>query len=136
LAPPLSVSALTGALSSLNPVALVPELTTVPNTPALCVDEPFTAPAGVHLSLFRFISLAANHNCANAEDGTSTIVGYEAVRPDRVRYIFSADGHILSMIDPNGVELRYQYAIPQIGGVPNLAAVGPLQAIYEPRQIS
>jgi RHS repeat-associated protein len=111
-----STSASSGPLGLLVPQAL--------SLPAgytnVCVDSTFSAPPGVHLSFWRYV--ASSTACASLNPGTSQILGYGAVRPDRVRYEFSADGRILDVGDGNADHLRYIYD-----------GSNRIQTVYEPR---
>ena len=100
----LSTQGLTGDLATLIPRAL--SLTS--GYSLLCVDQTYTAPAGVHLDLWRYIETSAS-SCSNLTSGNSTLLGYAAVRPDRLRYEFNLAGQLLDMTDANGVDLRYSY---------------------------
>ncbi|OLE21203.1 MAG: hypothetical protein AUG49_22635 [Catenulispora sp. 13_1_20CM_3_70_7] len=103
----------------------------------ICVDQNFQAPPGVHLGLWRYIEITpgGSASCQNPQTGSPILLGFAAERPDRIRYEFSADGHMLDMRDGNGVDLRYRYLAQPLGGIgwlPN-TALGPLTAIYEAR---
>lgn len=98
---------------------------------ALCVDETFTSPEGVHLSLWRYVEVAGS--CASPAASPAPLsVGFAAMRPDRVRYEFSLDGHLLDVIDGAGTELRYSYANQPVN-LPVTVALGNLQSVDEPR---
>ena len=115
--PPLGV----GSAGSLTPRAVS---TTYAST---CVDATYQAPAGVHLSLWRYIGV----NSASCGDAAAArvAIGWAAVRPDRLRTEFSRTGKLLSMVDGSGVELRYVYQNAPINSV----EVGKLRYVYEPR---
>jgi RHS repeat-associated protein len=122
-ATPIDVTAITsGPLLTLKPAVL-------PSAARICVDQTFRAPAGVHLSLWRYIRINSNTACSAASSGNPVVLGFAAMRPDRVRYEFSATGRLLSVIDPAGVELRYLYENTPAPGVD----VGRLLTVYEPR---
>jgi hypothetical protein len=93
----------------------------------LCADLNYQAPPGVHLSLWRYIAVNVGTNQVGNPCGApwaypnSVLVGYAAVRPDRVRYEFSVTGQLLDMSDGSGSELRYNYG-----------ALGPTD-VWEPR---
>ena len=125
----VDVGTATGALGTLAPRVLA-----AASGSKLCVDETYQAPAGVHLSLWRYVQ-TSNSSCASlGQSGVgATLVGFAAERPDRLRTEFSADGHVVDMLDANGVELAYQYQSSPVGGLVNL---GSLQSIYEPRSSS
>ncbi|HET9732002.1 MAG TPA: fibronectin type III domain-containing protein [Acidimicrobiales bacterium] len=112
-----------GALATLAPEVL--QLDTA-NYTHLCVDETYTEPAGVHLSLWRYVEANAACNSLSSASNVA-VLGFAAERPDRVRYEFSYDGHLLDMIDGNGVDLRYQYTGAPVAG----QSLGQLAYIYE-----
>lgn len=124
---PLSVSTLppTGALGSLVPRVLA----ATSGYNSLCVDETFTEPAGVHLSLWRYVEVnaASSSSCSPVQGTTPLVLGFAAMRPDRVRYEFSADGHLLDATDGAGAEMKYAYQVQPVPGV----ALGHLLAVYE-----
>ena len=116
-------------------LALVPKVLSLDTTNYnhLCVDQTYTAPAGVHLSLWRYIEVSSSSSTPCTSFTSSAVLGFAAERPDRVRYEFSSDGHLIDLVDSNGVELRYQYAVnPPVAGV----ALGQLQSIYETRAVN
>lgn len=123
--------------SGITPVAdlldLVPRallrLTTNDN---VCVDETFNSPAGVHLSLWRYLEVnptSSSQPCTPANGTTPVVMGFAAMRPDRLRLEFSANGQLLDETDGAGVELRYLYLNQPVPAV----ALGNLLAVYEPR---
>jgi RHS repeat-associated protein len=132
---------LTGLLGGLldNPLGeLVPSVLSLDTSKFnhLCVDETFSAPAGVHVGLYRYIEVQSANlvtPCSVPDPGTSPVLlGFAAVTPDRVRYEFSFDGHLLDMKDGSGTDLRYAYQNEPLPGI----AIGPLTAIFEPRSCS
>ena len=131
LSPPLKVTTgLPGALASLAAPAVIP-IPVAANT-YLCVDQTYTAPPGVHLSLWRYVqvqSIAPNPNCSPTAGTTPVVAGYGAMRPDRVRTIYASTGEALSLRDANGNELRYLYEAAPGPGV----VLGRLLTVYEPR---
>jgi RHS repeat-associated protein len=98
----------------------------------LCVDQRYTPPAGVHVSLLRYIALADGVASCASRDGAA-VVGYAAQRTDRMRYEFGPNGELLAVTDPAGVTFNYSYettlTLP-VSGKP-LAALGKLRAVYE-----
>ncbi len=121
LIPAVSLSTVSGAQGVLMPLA-VPSSPPDPATYAsVQVDQVFDPPPGVHLALWRYVEVST--------DGKSKkVIGYGAERTDRLRYEFSADGRLLSMTDPSGVELRYVYETNLIAG-----ALQRLGEVYQPR---
>jgi len=112
------------------------------NYTRICIDQAFSAPPGVKLSLWRYIQVYSTSTatpCAPDPGKHATVLGFAAMRPDRVRYEFSALGQLLSMTDGAGVEMRYQYATPDAvtGELPLLpdflGGLPPLLRVYEPR---
>jgi RHS repeat-associated protein/uncharacterized repeat protein (TIGR01451 family) len=122
-------AAVTGDLTELVPRVLAIDASKYTN---ICVDETYQAPAGVHLSLWRYFevnSLQTSGPCVSAAGSTPVLLGFAAERPDRVRYEFAADGHMLDMQDGAGNDLRYVYQNLPAAGL----ALGNLTAVYEPR---
>jgi RHS repeat-associated protein len=119
----VSVTA-TAALPPIEPTSLVAAANST-----LCVDKPYAAPPGVHLALWRYIQVTATGPGACGTVGTnpSVTIGYATMRTDRLRSEFSSTGHLLSMTDGSGAQLRYVYAAQPIAGV----ALGNLQAIFD-----
>jgi RHS repeat-associated protein len=129
---------ITGLLGQLlnNPLSeLVPSVLSLDTSRFnhLCVDETFSSPAGVHLGLYRFIEVQSGNlltPCSVPDPGTSPVLlGFAAVRPDRLRYEFSFDGHLLDLKDGSGVDMRYVYQNQPLPGI----AIGPLTTIVEAR---
>jgi RHS repeat-associated protein len=118
-------TAVDATTSSSGPIGLlVPQALTLPTGyTKVCVDTTFSAPPGAHLSLWRY--LASSTPCSSLSPSTSQILGYGAVRPDRVRYEFSADGRILDVGDGNGDHIRYVYD-----------GSNRISTLYEPRSCS
>lgn len=102
---PLSTQGLTGALATLTQRAVALTSTTYK---LICVDQTYNAPAGVHLALWRYVETSASA-CSSLTSTNSALLGYAAIRPDRLRYEFNALGQIVDMTDGNGVDLRYRY---------------------------
>jgi RHS repeat-associated protein len=102
----------------------------------LCVDQTFSAPAGVHLGLYRYIEVQSANlltPCSVPDPGTSPVLlGFATVSPQRVRDEFSFDGHLLDVRDGSGTDLRYAYQNQPLPGI----AIGPLTTIFEPRSCS
>ncbi|HXA43248.1 MAG TPA: fibronectin type III domain-containing protein [Candidatus Solibacter sp.] len=120
LIPAVSVNTVSGTQSVLTPLAL-PSSPPDPTYASVQVDQVFDPPPGVHLALWRYVEVSS--------DGSSKkVIGYGAERTDRLRYEFSADGRLLSMTDPSGVELRYVYETNLVAG-----ALQRLVQVYEPR---
>jgi RHS repeat-associated protein/uncharacterized repeat protein (TIGR01451 family) len=96
---------------------------------SVCVDQAFDAPAGVHLALWRYIELNAipGQPCTPVSGTSPVVLGFAAERPDRLRYEFSADGHLLDMVDAAGVDLRYAYTNAPAPG----ADLSRLRYVYE-----
>lgn len=117
--PPIDVQTLDpqGVLGTLVPKVLSVDTANF----RLCVEQAYTAPPGVQLGLWRYVKVAAGVSCSNSPAGGS-LVGFAAVRPDRVRYEFSTTGQLLSMSDGSGVEFEYLYDAQQ-----------RLITVYEPR---
>ncbi|HEV7888069.1 MAG TPA: DUF6531 domain-containing protein, partial [Acidimicrobiales bacterium] len=113
----------TGAMAVVVPRTRVPV-----DGETICVDQMYKAPKGVHVGLWRYISTTASGACTFGAGSSDSIVGYVMIRPDRLRVEFSASGEILSMVDGNGVELRYLYERSVPGASLNL---GRLLAVYE-----
>ena len=109
-------------------MALLPQvLGTTPGFNAVCIDETFDSPAGVHMSMWRYIEVAGSCT-APAATPVPLVLGFAGMRTDRVRYEFSSDGHLLAAVDGAGVALRYLYDLQPVPGV----ALGHLRVVYEP----
>jgi RHS repeat-associated protein len=132
------VSDITGALATLAPQ----DLTLVgQSAPAaydhMCVDETFTAPAGVHLGLWRYIAVkAGSTTCAPASGTTPIVMGYAAETTDRMRYEFTIAGQLVGMADGSGNRLDYTYQDPitqtAIAPIPGVVQFGMVHTITEP----
>lgn len=127
-ASPTSTATLLNPLGALKPRVIAPD---GQNTTHVCVDTRYVAPAGVHLSVWRYVgvySSSATDPCNTRDPGHAPVVlGYAAERVDRARYEFSATGQLLSLVDAFGNELRYTYAPAGAGEL-----VGPLVSVHEP----
>jgi RHS repeat-associated protein len=93
---------LAGTLAALNPRAL-PALDS--GYTHLCVDTSFAAPIGVHVGLWRYVEV--NGTCTSYSG--AKVFGFAAMRVDRMRFEFSADGRLLDTSDGAGNELLYAY---------------------------
>jgi RHS repeat-associated protein/uncharacterized repeat protein (TIGR01451 family) len=126
--PALPVTALTGDLA-----AVAPRVLKAPAGRTTCVDVAYDAPPGVHLGLWRYLSV--NGSCEQmGADSDPVVLGYAAVRPDRLRTEYAATGQLLSLRDGAGNELAYAY---EGHGSPAVEAgvITPtqrLKLIYEP----
>lgn len=94
--------ALTGVLAALNPRAMAALDAGYTN---LCVDTTYAPPIGVHMGLWRYIEV--NGSCTSS--GATKVFGFAAMRLDRMRFEFSADGRLLDTSDGAGNELLYVY---------------------------
>lgn len=126
--PALNLPALTGELATLAPKAVQ-----APAGRTLCLDVAYQAPAGVHLGMFRYLSVVGD--CASITAASDpAVLGYVTVRPDRVRHEYAATGQLLSMTDGAGNELRYGYeghgGAPVLGGI--VLPTQRLSVVYEP----
>jgi RHS repeat-associated protein len=75
----------------------------------LCLDATYSAPAGVDEYMFRYIGVLSS-TCSGAETDTGAItVGWSVVRPDRLRYDFNPQGHLLDVMDGTGHKLVYKF---------------------------
>jgi uncharacterized repeat protein (TIGR01451 family) len=104
----LADSALKPLFKLLDPLSLPFGLTSSSyNT--LCLDATYSAPAGVDEYMFRYIGVLSS-TCSGAETDTSAVtVGWSVVRPDRVRYDFNPQGHLLDVMDGTGNKLIYKF---------------------------
>lgn len=64
-------------------------------TALLCIDQSYQAPAGVHLGLWRYLSVnvpTTSSTCPTDPAGLAgaTVVGYAAERPDRLHTVYSS----------------------------------------------
>lgn len=121
LTSPIDVAALTSTslMGSLIPSTLKPEDAV---NQRLCIDQVYSPPPGVQMGLWRYIQVGVNNPCTATSGSEVKVIGYAAVRPDRVRYEFDALGKTRSMIDGSGVEFRYLYDTSN-----------RIEWIYEPR---
>lgn len=104
------------------PATLAPKALPVPPGKRVCILNGYDAPPGVHLSVWRYIQVDdAAGACAAVGNHNPVVLGFVAVRPDRLRMEFLANGRLLSMIDAAGNQLRYAYD-----------GAGGLKAVYEP----
>ena len=102
----VDVTTLTGAAGSLKPTAL--PLGTGP----VCLDLAYDAPKGVHLGLWRYVQLrTAGATCQGGIDRADdpVLIGYTAVRPDRLRSEYDETGRLRALVDGSGVTLAYRY---------------------------
>jgi RHS repeat-associated protein/fimbrial isopeptide formation D2 family protein len=125
------------ALSAAVPAAMRPTLLQLDGGYAtLCADQSYTAPQGVHLGLWRYVETSAGA-CNALTDGNSRLLGFAAVRPDRIRYEWAATGQPLTMSDGAGNRIDYVYD-NQPSGVPTgtfnglSLNLGNLRAVYDP----
>ncbi|MBV8527332.1 MAG: RHS repeat protein, partial [Candidatus Dormibacteraeota bacterium] len=98
----------------------------------ICVDETFNSPAGVHLALWRYLEVtpaSSSTPCTWASSNPPVVMGFGAMRPDRLRFEFSGTGQLLDETDGAGNDLRYAYRFQPTTSV----ALGNLLAVYEPR---
>jgi RHS repeat-associated protein len=102
------------------------------STDRICIDATYQAPPGVHLSLWRYVTVNTNGapGCTAATGTTPKALGWVTVRPDRMRHEFSATGHQLSAVDGSGVELRYVY---EAEPTPGVIWIGRPLYVYEPQ---
>jgi RHS repeat-associated protein/uncharacterized repeat protein (TIGR01451 family) len=103
----------------------------------ICVAEAYTAPPGVHLSVWRYLRVddsgqACGGNLADPARHPA-VLGFVAVRPDRLRMEFSWNGRLVSLLDGAGNELRYAYDNLPVGNLVTAAPLdlGSLRAVYE-----
>jgi len=53
------------------------------------------------------------------------------VRPDRLRYEFSFDGHLLDLKDGSGTDLRYVYQNQALPGIAKQLGLDPKKAVRQ-----
>lgn len=121
----IGVAGLTGTSAALQPSVLNATGRSV------CADVAYQAPAGVHLGLWRYVSVVTPADpsaaCTDIATRSPRVLGYAAMRPDRLRTEFNEFGQLVEMRDGAGVALRYTYE-PVTSGQP-----GRLLSVYEPR---
>jgi RHS repeat-associated protein len=129
----IDVTNLSGTLATLAPRVLGLGLS---SSYRVCLEQTYDRPNGVHLGLWRYLRVDASGSCGAPTN--PVVLGFAAVRPDRVRYEFSWNGRLLDMTDASGNDLRYLYtATPRLGPIPvSPTDVGTLQTVYEPRACS
>lgn len=98
---------------------------------SLCVDESFTTPPGMHLSLYRYMETDNACSTSSGTNLTPATLGFEAVKPDGTRYEFSWDGHLLDMQDAAGNTLTYSWANDATSQAWNKQGLGALQSISD-----
>jgi len=122
----LTVGALPAGLGALSPTAL-----SAAAGNAICIDQTYTAPAGVHLGLWRYVQLPGGTACTAGNIAAGgQLLGFAAERPDRLRTEYDATGRLLAMTDQAGVTLGYAYnalTAPAQGA-------GQLGVVYEASQ--
>ena len=124
--PRLHPKGLAAGFTPVVPSAATP-LVLSAGTAKLCVDQTYQAPPGVHLGLFRYVQVALGSSCSPATWTAPVVLGFGAVRPDRVRTEFNTLGQLLATRDANGNTLRYSYDAPLSG-----ARFGRLRTVWEP----
>jgi RHS repeat-associated protein/uncharacterized repeat protein (TIGR01451 family) len=118
-----AVDVTTASTASLG--ALVPKALPF-GSAKVCATQTYNAPPGVHLALWRYVAIPLTKTCSAFNPATEgTVLGFAAMRPDRVRYEFHPNGRLASMVDAAGVELRYRYN-----------TLGDLKTIFEPGSCS
>jgi RHS repeat-associated protein len=104
--------------------------------PTVCANLAYKAPPGVHLSVWRYLATTGS-NCASLTDSNAMLIGYAALRPDRLRTEYAWDGKLVSMQDGSGAEMRYAYGsgLPDLPLAPgaSLPVIKALSAMYEPK---
>lgn len=145
---PLDLQHLLGLLNTTDPAGVLADLLDVagtlltdapidPTKIAICIDTTYKAPAGVQMSLWRYVAIDPNKSCdSNLTTGEGPlgldpfVIGYSTMTTDRVRQDFAVTGQLVSQVDSRGNELRYVYdvEVPVVG-----ARLGHLRFIYEPR---
>lgn len=118
--------------------ALVPRELVAPDgfNTTLCVDTSYDAPAGVHLSLWRYLAVSGT-SCGTGSATDFTVVGYATVRPDRLRSEFDLLGRLRNLTDATGNQLSYTYTPSGVRGAGALAKIaekGPAGTAEEGRE--
>lgn len=106
---------------------LRPASLSAPAGKTLCVDLAYDPPPGVHLGLWRYIATTSS-DCQISSTTDPVVVGFAAVRPDRLRTEYDHLGRLRAVIDPAGVQLRYLYGQDPL----NTPDFGRLTAVFEP----
>lgn len=91
--------------------SLVPDVLKPLSNRSLCLDLSYRSPPGVHVGLWRYLQVPGA--CGNATAANAKVMGFAAVRPDRFRSEYAADGRLVGQTDAAGNELRYQYTTPE-----------------------
>lgn len=106
----LNINQATGALA-----AAAPEAISVATGRIGCVDLAYDPPAGVHVALWRYLSVASSNSTCDVSTWTMTgtnapvVAGYAAIRPDRLRTEYDATGQLLMLTDQAGSFLKYSW---------------------------
>ncbi|MBV9100382.1 MAG: hypothetical protein JO198_04980 [Candidatus Dormibacteraeota bacterium] len=98
---------LSDARAALNPVTLV----RTGSYDHTCVDETFKSPAGVHMSLWRYVEATGSCNNLAQQTPLPVVLGFAVERSDRLRYEFNVLGQLVDIRDPAGNEIKYQYDV-------------------------
>jgi len=75
----------------------------------VCVDIVGSPAPGLHVGLWRYVEQPSATSCGSASTATARLLGFGAERPDRIRYEFASDGHLIDLTDATGNELRLTY---------------------------
>jgi RHS repeat-associated protein len=98
---------LTDARAPLNPVVL----SRGGSYDHTCIDETFKSPAGVHMSLWRYVEAKGSCNNLSQQSPLPVVLGFAVERSDRLRYEFNVLGQLVDIRDPAGNEIQYVYDI-------------------------
>ncbi len=113
-----SIPALLKSILNLGATGTVQSLLGIATSDRLCVDQTYTAPRGVHLSLWRYVDVGSG-TCSGGMSG-GNLIGYVTERPDRLETLYNALGRTVAMRDGAGATLDYAYN-----------ASGGLAAVYD-----
>jgi RHS repeat-associated protein len=109
----ISVATTTGAESTIQPRVL--RGTNVDQGYQVCVDMVGQPIPGVHIGIWRYVEEPTGTTCS-VGGITSKLLGFGAELPDRTRYEFASDGHLVDLADAAGNEMKLNYAnLPTAG---------------------
>jgi RHS repeat-associated protein len=112
LSTPIDLTSLGSTTGPLGP--LVPTtLTLGSGYNQLCVDTVYTAEAGVHASMWRYVE-SSTGGCTGLTASNAQVLGYAVMTTDGVREEYAADGNLLSVRDALGNTVYFTYSGGQL----------------------
>lgn len=135
----LLASASTTLRQLLNPLTFPWQKSVQNSYDLVCIDATYSPPPGLDMYLWRYVGVLASQGSTCAQpSGSPVTIGWTAIRPDRVRYDFSATGQILDTVDAAGNEIVYGYSgsearsrLPGSGKLDPGLTLGALHQAYD-----